>query len=530
MSARHGRARRSVAAMLSLVALLAGCSDAPNSPEPETPVAGGTLRVSVRDLTSLDPAKATGRGAALVLAQVFDPLTRVDQSGNAVPAAAEKWTTSTDGTVWTFTLMKASFHNGDGVSAYDFKFAFDRIVSKSLASEAAFQLEPVRGFKAARIDGTATGLSGVEVVNASTLRITLDRPFYELPVYLSHAALGPVSQKLFNRNPAAFTAQPVGNGPFKVAAPMTKNGLTLERFDDHAGSTAYLDAVQITVNQGTDDGYRAFLREDTDVAEVPSSGIESSRGRIRPDGFTPFWAAVYYGPNLRLDKFKNPEFRRAISMAINRAAIAGSVYGGTKTPATGLVPLGIPGFPADRCRDCRFDPAGSRQKIKAAFPAGAPEIVLDHLDSPVSREVATAVAANLRDVGLNVRLRSHASAAYLKLLEAGQQELAELGWLAEVSSPDGFLAQQLKSGSPNNQVAYADAAFDAAIEQARGASGLPERRAQYRTAETRALTEMALIPVVFFRNHVAIAPAVRGFALDGAGIFDASRVWLSTRK
>ena len=528
MSVRPSRERRTPAAILAFAALLAACSGAGSPAEPETPVAGGTLRISVRDLASLDPAKATGRGAALVLAQVFDSLTDVDESGNAIPAAAASWTTSRDGKTWTFALAKGSFHNGDPVTAYDFKFAFDRIVGKALASEAAFQLEPVQGFKAVRVDGTANALSGVTVVNATTLQIVLDRPFHELPVYLSHSSLGPVSQKIFNRNPAEFAANPVGNGAFRVVAPMTTSGVGLERFDAHAGSTAYLDGLDVVVHEGPDDGYRAFVRAETDVAEVPSSGIESSRGRIGPEGFTPFWAAVYYGPNLRLDKFKNPEVRRAISSAINRAAIAGAVYGGTKTPASGLIPLGIPGFPADRCRDCRFDPGDARARIKTAFPSGPPEIIVDHLDASPSREVAAAIAANLRNVGLTIRLRAHRSDAYLRLLAAGQQELAELGWLAEVPSPDGFLAQQLRSGSPNNQVAFSDSAFDQAIDKARAASGLGDRRAAYRDAESRALDQMALIPVVFFRNHLAVASDVRGFRLDGAGIFDAARVWLAT--
>ncbi|HVL90623.1 MAG TPA: peptide ABC transporter substrate-binding protein [Actinomycetota bacterium] len=528
MSVLPGRMRRTAAAALALAALLVSCSEDAPSREPENPVAGGTLRVSVRELNSLDPAKARGQGAALVLEQVFDSLTGVDDAGNAVPAAAEKWTTSPDGLTWTFTLGRSVFHNGDPVTAYDFKFAFDRIAGKTLASEAAFQLEPVRGFKAVRIDGTTQALSGVEVVNASTLRITLDRPFYELPVYLSHAALGPVSQKLLNRDPAAFAKHPIGNGAFEVAAPMSVAGVRLTRFDGHAGATAYLDALDVVIHEGADDGYRAYLRDEVEIAEVPNSAIESSRGRIGPSGFTPLWAAVYYGPNMRLDKFKNPEFRRAISLAINRATIASSVYGGTKMPATGVIPLGIPGFPPDRCRDCRFNPGSARDLIKAAFPSGPPEVVLDHLAASPSREVAAAIAANLREVGLTVSLRAHESGAYLRLLESGQQELAELGWLAEVPSSDGFLAQQLRSGSPNNQVGFSDSAFDTAIDKARATKGIAERRAQYQSAETRALAEMALIPVVFFRNHLAVARSVRGFDLNGAGLFDASRVWLST--
>lgn len=529
MNVRSGR-RRAAAALLALASFAVACSSGETPPDDiGTPVAGGTLRVSVRDLSSLDPVRASGPGASFVLAQTFDSLTDVDASGAVVPAAAASWAPSSDGKTWTFTLGKGKFHNGDPVTAYDFKFAFDRITSKTLDSEAAFQLEPIQGFKAARIDGTATGLSGVQVVNPSTLRIVLDAPFYELPVYLSHPSLGPVSQKVFNKDANAFAASPIGNGPFKVQAPKTAQGVTLVRFDDHAGSTAYLDAVDVQVDAGPDDGYRAYLRNEVDVADIPSSVIEEARGRIGPAGFTPYWAAVYFGPNLRLEKFKKPEMRKAISLAINRAAIATTVYGGTKAPATGIIPTGIPGFAGGACADCTFDPTRARSLIQSAFGGSPPEVVIDHLDASPSREVAGAIKANLEAVGLKIRLRAHKSKAYLQTLAAGTQELAELGWLAETPSPDGFLAQQLRTGSPNNQVAFADPAFDGLIKKAREASGLEQRRGLYKEAEARALSQMAIIPVVFFRNHHAVAERVQGLRLDGAGIFDAARVWLVTK-
>lgn len=528
-ASRTSRGRRRHALIVAVLLIgAAGCTDRtpPKQLPPQQPIAGGTLRVAVRDLSTLDPAKATGRGALFVLGQIFDSLTAVDANGAAIPAAAESWIVTPDGKTWTFKLRKASFHNGAGVSAFDFKFAFDRLTVKSIASDAAFQLEAVTGFKAARIDGSTNSLTGVTVTDATTLRIALDKPFYELPVYLAHPSLGPVSQKVFNANPTSFGDTPIGNGAFKVSGGRTPSGVELVRFDQHAGASAYLNGVSVTLGNDVADGYRKYLDGSVEIAEVPAAGIESGRGKFGPTGFTPFWAGVYYGPNLRLPKFANPQFRKAISLAIDRAAIAATVYGGTKSPSTGVIPRGIPGFSAPRCDSCLLDIKQAGELVKQVFGTTPPTLIIDHLDASPSREVAAAVRLNLAAIGVTATLRAHQSADYLTLLQSGKQELAELGWLAEVPSPDGFLAQQLRSGSPNNQVAFSDKEFDALIDKARSAPDSPSRRAIYQEAEARALTQMPLIPVVFFRNHIAVSTKVRDIAIDGSGGFDASVVWL----
>ena len=131
---------------LGLALALGACS---GTRAAEHPVPGGTLRVDVRDLGSLDPAATTGRGALFIIAQVFDSLTAIDpKTGDAVPAAASSWRTSPDGLTWTFTIAAATFQDGQGVRAGDFKAAFDRIARKSTNSDVAFQLESVKGFQA----------------------------------------------------------------------------------------------------------------------------------------------------------------------------------------------------------------------------------------------------------------------------------------------------------------------------------------------------------------------------------------------
>ncbi|MGH2725518.1 MAG: ABC transporter substrate-binding protein [Actinomycetota bacterium] len=508
---------------LVLAVALSACD---NTPETSSePVSGGELRVAVRDLGSLDPATATGRGTLLVLSQLFDPLSTVDPATGEPKPGAASWVTSPDGMTVTFTILPATYHDGTKVTPRDFKATFDRIARKATNSDLAFQLEAVKGFHAAKIAGTAPGLAGIQA-GPTQLKIVLDRPFAELPLFLAHPALGPLPPSMLASG-ARLQRRPIGNGPFKMAEDRSSDTVTLERFDDHAGGKPYLDRMQIRLVNDAEQGWRDFLGGRTDVAEVPAEAIPGSRSRAGSGGFGPFWAALYYGLNLRNPAFAKPEVRKALSLAIDRKQIAEVVYGGTKEEAAGIIPRGVRGFTERACADCVRDVERARSLIAAAFGGKPPELIIDHLNASPSKEVAQAIAGDLQEVGLKAALRAHNSTDYLKLLQAGQHQIAELGWLSEVPSPDGFLAQQLRTGSPNNHTGFADGAFDAFIDQARKQRDGTKRLEAYSAAEKRAFELMPLIPIVFFRNHVGVAAKIRGMRIDGAGLFDAAAVWIA---
>lgn len=512
---------------MGLALVASGCPSSPKG-DPERPLPGGELRVAVRDLSSLDPAKATGRGALLAVSQIFDSLTAVDPKTNkVVPAVAKSWSVGKDGKTWTFRLGGSRFHDRRRVTAADFKFAFDRIARRKTASDYAFQLEQVRGFRDAKIAGKAKGLSGVVAVGKTKLIVKLDRPYAELPVSLAHPALAPLEVRRYGKRPKGLAKAPIGNGPFKVARASPGGQATLARFESYPGSAAFLDRLKIQVVPTQQDGWRRFLDDLVHVAEVPSAAIEAERGRFARTGFTPFWAAVYYGFNLRLDKYAKPEVRRAISLAIDRQAIARTVYGGTKDPATGIIPRGVRGYSPDSCGACSLERGRAKRILKAAFGKKGLSLTIDHLKAQPNRRVARAIAADLKSVGVTVTLRQHTPRKYLRLLKDKKQDFSELGWFADVPTPDPFLAQQLRTESPNNPMRFTDKTFDRALDKARAAKTERRRLAHYRAAESRALSLMPIVPIVFFRNHLAVGDLVRGVVVDGAGLFDAATVWLA---
>lgn len=512
-----GGSRHTVVALVLLATCTRG-GPAPTGPS-VPPAAGGTLIVAVGELGPLDPARATSRGALAAVAQVFDPLTAVDADGRVVPAAARSWRVSRDGLRWRFRLERRRFHDGTRVRARDFALSFDRVARRATRSLAAFHLDQVAGFRAVHDEATARRLAGVRARGRDVLVIRLARPFDELPVVLAHPALAPLPG---GRAPGR---RPVGNGPFRVRR-ASDDRAVLARYEGYRGTRPLLDGVEFRVT-GADEAYRALVAGEVHVADVPATLLDAARSRFGDAGLTPSWATLSFGPNLGRPKYAKPEVRRAISLAIDREAIARTIFGGTKEPATGILPRGIRGFTERACAACELDLRRARRIVRAAFGSAPPRIRVDHLADPTSARVARAVAAGLNDAGFRAELRRHREEGYRRLLATDEHDLAQLGWLSEVPTPDGFLARQLRSGSPDNNTGFSDERFDRLISRARRARAEGRRLEAYRAAEARALELMPLVPIVFFRNRVAASANVRGFVVDGAGIFDATTVSLA---
>ena len=122
-----------VALLVVVCALAIGALAAPAaSAAPAAPAAGGTLAYQLSTKpTGIDPLFASGPEESVVVDALFDSLTSLDAQTSAVlPAVASSWDASANVTVWTFRLRAdAKFSNGTRVTAQDFKFAWERLLT-----------------------------------------------------------------------------------------------------------------------------------------------------------------------------------------------------------------------------------------------------------------------------------------------------------------------------------------------------------------------------------------------------------------
>lgn len=485
------------------------------------------LNVAVSEPSTLDPMRIQDPGSVLVARQLYEGLTRWDPiEEKVVPAAAESWRVSNGGRTFTFKLRPGmTFHDGSPVKAKDFVFAFDRIARKENASDLAYTLDRVSGFTEVNQLGRARHLAGLVAQTELVLVIRLDDPFYDFPAVLTHPALVPLSKSRVARIDD-FLAAPVGNGPFQMAEAWSPGQpVTLEAFPGFI-VTPELDGIRFLPYPDAAASWLQFRDGGLDVAEVPAGQIENARERYGDDGFKPFLASYYYAFNLRLKDLRKLRLRKAVNRAIDREAIASTIYNGTLTPARGIVPDGMPGFQENIClRVCRHLPEAARRLVRKLKPKDR-RVRLEFTKGDPHDDVARMVKRDLEAVGLEVKTRSFGFKKYLRRLRDGDQAIYRLGWIAEFPTPDVFLSELFASDSPDNHSGFSSARVDELLRKARSEPSESRRRQYYIQAEKAILEQEPVVPIGSFLTHWAAQEHVQDLEFDVMGGFDAVNVFL----
>jgi peptide/nickel transport system substrate-binding protein len=201
---------------------------------------------------------------------------------------------------------------------------------------------------------------------------------------------------------------------------------------------------------------------------------------------------------------RDPRVREAISLAIDRAAIAERVLNGEGVPAGQVVPDGF--FGADPAlRPEPHDPARARRLLaEAGFPDGF-ALTLHGPQDRFLRDAAVlqAIGPMLERIGIRARVETLPWAAYATRSQRPEFSLMLVGWGAgtgEASSPlRGLLAtRDAATGlGASNRGGWSDARFDALLGEALRTPGDAAREALLREVGARAMAERALIPLHF---------------------------------
>jgi oligopeptide transport system substrate-binding protein len=486
------------------------------------------VTIAVQEAATLDPMRIEDPAALLIARQLFEGLTKWDPVRERVePAAARSWKVRDKGRRFTFQLRKdLMFHDGTAVTARDFKFAFDRIAEKRNASNIAYTLERVEGFEETNQLGRANSLKGVKVLDQETLEIRLPEPFYEFPVVLTHPGLVPLPADAV-REVDEFLARPVGNGAFQMTNDWSP-GETLElRTYPDFYEAAGVDGLRFVPYDDAAASWVPFATEQLDIAEIPADRIDVAVERFGDEGVLPLLAGYYYGFNIRSNNLRNDNLREAISRAIDRRAIARSIYKRTLEPPRGVVPAGMPGFEKNACkRMCSYSKRAARDALKRV-PKKARNVTVAYTKGQPHQKVAKAVAGDLDEIGLEVKVKAFAFPQYLRRLTAGRHQMYRFGWIAEYPSPSVFLTSLFLSTSPDNHSGFASKKVDKLLRQAGAERNDAKRLRRYVQAEKLILRELPVAAIGSFVTHWAAGERVADIVWDTMGGFDAVDITLA---
>jgi oligopeptide transport system substrate-binding protein len=453
--------------------------------------------------------------------------------------------TSADSTIWTVTLKDGwTFHDGTPVTAASFVDAWNYTAYSPNAQSASYFFSNVEGFGALQAETddednvvaptAAKEMSGLKVVDDTTFTVTLDAPFAQWPVTVGYSAFYPLPESFFD-DPEAAGEKPVGNGPFRAEAPFEPGvGITLTRYDDYAGDDkAEVSSVEYRVYTDVATAYTDVEAGNLDVvrripADVSASAPTEFGDRYLEDVSSSF---TYLGLPTYDERFEDKRVRQALSMGIDRAAIAKAIFNGTRTPATSVIAPTIDGSRADACHYCHLDAAAANRLLDAADFDRSEPIEL-WFNSGAGQEAWMEAVGNQLHLNLGVDFVLKGDLAipeYMPLaMEQGFTGPFRSGWTMDYPSPQNYLeplysTSALPPGGANLTF-YSNPAFDKLVAEGNAAKSNAEAVAKYNQAEDVLLEDMPIIPMFFQVEQSVFSERVSDVTVDIFDRIDAAEV------
>lgn len=479
----------------------------------------GDKRITANGLepqNPLLPANTGENGGGRVIEAVFSRLIRFEpHDGAAVNEVAESIQT-TDSKVWTFTIKPNwKFHDGTPVTANSFVKAWNwNAYGPNGQLNASFfdkidgfgQVHPVdpdgeEGPQKAPEPSTQE-LKGLEVIDDRTFRVTLAEPFSLFSTVVGHIAFSPLPES-FYADPKAFGEKPIGNGPFKLDHWNHNSEIKLSRFEDYPGTKPKIDGVTFKIYTSLESAYTDLQANNLDYLDtIPSNVLAGGQFKkdLGEDRYeeTPVLINSTVTFPLYDPKYQNPDFRRALSMAINRDEIADKIYHGSRKPIASYGPSRLEGYQPTGCEYCVFDPAKARELLaKSGVPSDTTVGISYNADGPSKDGVDAACGSITNVLGLKCAPDSFASFAALRT-KASANEMTTMfdsGWQADYPALENFLTPLFRTGAAANDAGYSNPAVDAKFAEADRATDKATALRLYQEAQRLILNDMPSIPL-----------------------------------
>lgn len=505
-------------ALVMVGAVLPGCGDGSKDPGGQgnngktgEPVKGGEITVGIaQDLDdSLDPHQTVAAGTREVLFNIFEGLVKPNSDGEMIPAVAEKYTLSEDGTTYTFTLREGvKFHNGQTVTAEDVVYSINRCAAVPEGQEKPL----VAAFSAVK---------SVEALDEKTVAVTIAQRDLEFISYMTAAII-----------PADYENQdttPVGTGPFKFVSRTPQQDFVMERFEDYWGAPAWLDKVTYKICENADALVMNLNGGSIDLcAHLTSAQASQLNQNFQVlEGTMNLVQAIYL--NNQAKPFDNQLVRQALCYAIDRQGIMDMVADGHGTAVgSSIYPAFTKYFVPELVDKYPHDVAKAKELLaQAGYPDGfdmtisVPNNYQPHMDT------AEVVAEQLREAGINVTIQPVEWSTWLDTIYNGRQFQATVVGVDAANMTARAMLERFTSDYGKNFINYNNPAYDALFQQAINAQDEAEQTDLYKQMETMLADTAANVYIQDLCDLVAMRQDLGGLKFYPIYVLDLSTVYFT---
>jgi peptide/nickel transport system substrate-binding protein len=475
--------------------------------------------------TSLDPHFYNASPNISLTQHLFDRLVEQDARARLRPMLAESWR-AVEPTVWEFKLRAGvKWHDGRDFTADDVAFTIGRV--------------PTVRNSPGTFAGLIRAITRVEVVDPTTIRFHTASPHPLLPTELAsiqiisrHAGTGAETEQ-YNSGQAA-----IGTGPYRLVAYRSGDRTEFVRNDGYWGAAQPWSRVSYRFIANDAARTAGLLAGDVDlIDQVPSSDLARLRREPRVSLFeiqglrliylipdysraeNPLWVTDNNGQPLARNPFHDIRVRRAMSAAIDRAALSDRVMEGTARPTGQWLPQGAFGYNPDVPVPA-YDPEGARRQLaEAGFPQGFRMTLSCPNDRyPNDARTCQAVAQMWTRIGVRTEVQALPWATYSARTSRQEFNMRMGGWGSVTGEASYMLVnifgtydRERRRGASNSS-RWSSAALDTLTERAAATLDDPQREAMLRDAVRMVTTEdVAMLPLFQLVNFWA---ARRGVAYE----------------
>jgi peptide/nickel transport system substrate-binding protein len=352
-----------------------------------------------------------------VILYVWEPLITMDENGEPVGKLAESWEMSEDAKTWTFHLQEGvKFHDGEDFNADAVLYNFDRMRYEVKSS----------AFYSLNIDSFYPNLDEVKKIDDYTVELTFTEPAPSLLYTMTNFGSAMFSPSCFDEE-YNFTGIAQGTGPFKITENVKDEYVLLERNEEYWGEKAKASSIRVKTIPDVDTRYSALKSGEImgviDLKAItPALATELEKDENFAITTTNSTMIDFLCLNGTAAPFDDVRMRQAVSMAIDRDAIANTIYLGYASPTSNILNYSTPFYTE---QPVTYDL--EQAKALAAEVLGDERVSVKYLIQEGSTEQKTEaelISAILSELGIDVTIETYDWATMKEMMAAGDYGIA----------------------------------------------------------------------------------------------------------
>jgi dipeptide transport system substrate-binding protein len=434
--------------------------------------------------------------------QIYSHIVEFERGGTTVrPGLAERWEISGDGKVYTFHLRKGVKWQSNRLFKPTRDFNADDVI---FSIERQWK-ENNPYFNVTSPDhayfndmGMPVLLKSVEKLDNDAVRITLNQA--EAP-FLSDLAMeyaGIQSKEYADAmlkagTPEKIDQEPIGTGPFYLVQYQKDSLIRYRAFPEYWEGKAKIDDLIFAITPDAAVRWAKLQKNECQVMPYPNpADLDAMRKDPNIQVLEqPGLNIGYLAYNTTKKPLDDARVRRALNMAINKKAIIDAVYLSTGVAAKNPIPPTMWSY-NDDIHDDPYDPAAAKKLLaEAGYPNGFATdlwaMPVQRPYNPNARRIAELMQADLAKIGVKAEIKSFEWGEYRKRIEAGEHQMAQIGWTGDNGDPDNFLHTLLgcdaAHGNGSNVAKWCYKPFDDLVLKAKAINDQAERTELYRKAQ-----------------------------------------------